>query len=56
MEKPVLCSASLKIYRPLKGIVWRLLKHRSIWPAVIAHGAFDALSFTMLAWAKDFVK
>lgn len=33
-----------------------MLKHRSIWPAVIAHGAFDALSFAMLSWAKDFVK
>lgn len=29
------------------------LAHRSIWPAVIAHGAFDALSFLLLPLAKD---
>lgn len=29
------------------------LAHRSIWPAVIAHGAFDALSFLLLPLAKN---
>jgi membrane protease YdiL (CAAX protease family) len=27
-----------------------MLAHRSIWPAVIAHGFFDATSFALLAW------
>ena len=27
-----------------------LVVHRSIWPAVIAHGCFDALSFALMAW------
>jgi membrane protease YdiL (CAAX protease family) len=27
-----------------------IILHRSIWPAVIAHGSFDALTFAMLAW------
>jgi len=27
-----------------------MVMHRSIWPAVIAHGSFDALTFAMLAW------
>ncbi|MFL6515730.1 MAG: CPBP family intramembrane glutamic endopeptidase [Chthoniobacterales bacterium] len=27
-----------------------LVLHRSVWPAVIAHGCFDALSFALIAW------
>jgi membrane protease YdiL (CAAX protease family) len=27
-----------------------MIIHRSIWPAVIAHGCFDGLSFALLAW------
>ena len=27
-----------------------MVVHRSIWPAVIAHGCFDALSFALIAW------
>lgn len=27
--------------------------HRSIWPAVIAHGCFDAASFALLAWTTS---
>ena len=27
--------------------------HRSIWPAVIAHGCFDATSFALLPWAME---
>jgi membrane protease YdiL (CAAX protease family) len=27
-----------------------MIMHRSIWPAVIAHGSFDALTFAILAW------
>jgi membrane protease YdiL (CAAX protease family) len=30
-------------------MVW----HRSIWPAVIAHGMFDATSFALLPWAAE---
>jgi membrane protease YdiL (CAAX protease family) len=30
-------------------MVW----HRSIWPAVIAHGCFDATSFALLPWAAE---
>jgi membrane protease YdiL (CAAX protease family) len=30
-----------------------MLYHRSIWPAVIAHGAFNALSFLMIPFVKD---
>ena len=33
-------------------MVW----HRSIWPAVIAHGCFDAASFAMLPWAMSHIK
>ena len=28
-----------------------MVLHRSIWPAVIAHGAFDATTFALLPWA-----
>jgi membrane protease YdiL (CAAX protease family) len=28
-----------------------MVYHRSIWPAVIAHGVFDATTFAFLAWA-----
>ncbi len=27
-----------------------MLRHKSLWPAVFAHGFFDALSFGLLAW------
>jgi membrane protease YdiL (CAAX protease family) len=27
-----------------------LVIHRSVWPAVIAHGSFDAFSFALIAW------
>jgi len=27
--------------------------HRSIWPAVIAHGAFDATTFALLPWLLE---
>ncbi len=33
-----------------------MLKHRSIWPAVIAHGAFDAFSFWMLSQSQSIGK
>lgn len=33
-----------------------MLKHRSIWPAVIAHGAFDAFSFWMLSQSHSIGK
>lgn len=42
----------------LAGIVgWFLgviiVLHRSIWPAVIAHGMFDATTFAVLPWAIE---
>jgi len=42
----------------LAGIVgWFLgviiVLHRSIWPAVIAHGMFDATTFAILPWALE---
>ena len=36
----------------LLGIV--MVMHQSIWPAVIAHGAFDATTFALLPWAEHF--
>jgi len=30
-----------------------IVLHRSIWPAVIAHGMFDATSLALLPWATD---
>jgi membrane protease YdiL (CAAX protease family) len=30
-----------------------MVLHRSIWPAVIAHGAFDATSLALLPWAME---
>jgi membrane protease YdiL (CAAX protease family) len=37
------------------GLLFGLIMviHRSVWPAVIAHGSFDALSFALLAWLPD---
>ena len=32
----------------LLGLI--MIIHRSIWPAVIAHGSFDALTFAILSW------
>jgi membrane protease YdiL (CAAX protease family) len=36
----------------LLGII--MVMHQSIWPAVIAHGAFDATTFAFLPWAEHF--
>ena len=33
-----------------------MVLHRSIWPAVIAHGAFDATSFALLPLALELLK
>jgi len=30
-----------------------MVLHRSIWPAVIAHGAFDATTFALLPFIVD---
>jgi membrane protease YdiL (CAAX protease family) len=35
----------------LIGII--MVMHRSIWPAVIAHGLFDATSFAILPFLAD---
>ena len=33
-----------------------MVLHRSIWPAVIAHGVFDATTFALLPWLMDFMR
>ena len=33
-----------------------MVSHRSIWPAVIAHGAFNATSFLLLPFADKLTK
>lgn len=38
------------------GLGLIMVFHRSIWPAVIAHGLFDATSLAMIPWAMDYVK
>jgi hypothetical protein len=30
--------------------------HRSIWPAVIAHGMFDATSLALLPWVTELLE
>jgi membrane protease YdiL (CAAX protease family) len=36
------------------GII--MVMHQSIWPAVIAHGMFDATSFALLPWAAEHLR
>lgn len=38
------------------GLGTIMVLHRSIWPAVIAHGFFDATSMALLPWAVDLMK
>jgi membrane protease YdiL (CAAX protease family) len=38
----------------LLGII--MVAHRSIWPAVIAHGLFDATTFALLPWASEHLR
>jgi membrane protease YdiL (CAAX protease family) len=33
-----------------------MVLHRSIWPAVIAHGAFDATTMALLPWAEQWLR
>jgi len=33
-----------------------MVLHRSIWPAVIAHGFFDATTFAILPWVKELLE
>jgi membrane protease YdiL (CAAX protease family) len=33
-----------------------MIFHKSIWPAVIAHGMFDATSLAFLPWALESIK
>jgi len=33
-----------------------MVLHRSIWPAVIAHGMFDATSLALLPWLVEKMK
>jgi membrane protease YdiL (CAAX protease family) len=35
------------------GLGLIMILHRSIWPAVIAHGMFDATTFALLPWAME---
>ncbi len=38
------------------GLGLIMVFHRSIWPAVIAHGMFDATSLALLPWVADMLK
>lgn len=38
------------------GLGLIMVFHRSIWPAVIAHGCFDATTMAMLPWAMELMK
>ena len=33
-----------------------MIVHRSIWPAVVAHGCFNSTSFALLPWAMELMK
>lgn len=33
-----------------------MVLHRSIWPAVLAHGFFDATSMALIPWALELMK
>jgi membrane protease YdiL (CAAX protease family) len=35
------------------GLGLIMVRHRSVWPAVVAHGMFDATSFALVPWAMD---
>ena len=35
------------------GLGLIMVRHRSIWPAVLAHGAFDATSMALIPWAME---
>ena len=38
------------------GLGLIMVFHRSIWPAVIAHGLFDATTMAMIPWAMEHMK
>jgi membrane protease YdiL (CAAX protease family) len=38
------------------GLGLIMVFHRSIWPAVIAHGCFDATSMALLPWAMELMR
>jgi membrane protease YdiL (CAAX protease family) len=38
------------------GLGLIMVLHRSIWPAVIAHGTFDATTLALLPWATEMLK
>ena len=38
------------------GLGMIMVLHKSIWPAVIAHGMFDATTFALLPWAVEWLK
>jgi membrane protease YdiL (CAAX protease family) len=38
------------------GLGLIMVFHRSIWPAVLAHGFFDATSMALLPWAKELMQ
>jgi membrane protease YdiL (CAAX protease family) len=44
----VLAAVLAGVLGVLLGLI--MVIHRSVWPAVIAHGSFDALTFALLAW------
>jgi membrane protease YdiL (CAAX protease family) len=38
------------------GLGLIMVFHRSIWPAVLAHGFFDATSMALIPWATEYIK
>jgi membrane protease YdiL (CAAX protease family) len=50
----VIAAAMAGMLGFLLGLI--MVLHRSIWPAVIAHGCFDATSMALLPWAMELMK
>jgi membrane protease YdiL (CAAX protease family) len=38
------------------GLGLIMVFHRSIWPAVLAHGFFDATSMALIPWAMELMR
>ena len=38
------------------GLGLIMVFHRSIWPAVLAHGFFDATSMALIPWAMELMQ
>jgi len=47
----ILAAAGAAVLGLLLGFI--MVFHKSIWPAVIAHGLFDATTLAFLPWVLD---